>query len=79
MLLLTNLCSAILIYFFNLTANNNQSEFVLDYIMANSKASFRVGEFKEDKDYCYDFMINLKNTDKLPELIKQIENVFTHV
>ncbi|MFM2225758.1 MAG: hypothetical protein RJA07_1960 [Bacteroidota bacterium] len=58
---------------FNLTANNNQSELVLDYIMANSKSSFRVGEFKEDKDYCYDFMINLKSTDKLPELIKQIE------
>ncbi len=57
----------------NLTANNNQSELVLDYIMANSNAAFRVGEYKEGKEYCYDLMFNLKPNDKLPELIKQIE------
>ncbi|MEN9523650.1 MAG: hypothetical protein RL065_2027, partial [Bacteroidota bacterium] len=36
----------------NLSANNNQSEMVLDFIMAKSNASFRVGEYKEGKEYC---------------------------
>jgi hypothetical protein len=51
---------------FHLTVGFNPT---LEYIMANSKAAFRVGEFKEGKDFCYDFMINLKPGDKLPDLI----------
>ena len=54
----------------NLTVGENP---VLEYIMAGSRACFRVGEFHEKKNFCYDFMLNLKVGDKLPDLIKQVE------
>ena len=54
----------------NLTVGENP---VLEYIMAGSRACFRVGEFHETKNFCYDFMLNLKAGDKLPDLIKQVE------
>ena len=54
----------------NLTVGENP---VLEYIMAGSRACFRVGEFHEKKNFCYDFMLNLKAGDKLPDLIKQVE------
>jgi hypothetical protein len=54
----------------NLTVDQN---YTLEYIMAGCRACFRVGAFHDNKNFCYDFMLNLKPTDKLPELIKQIE------
>ncbi len=43
----------------------------LDYIMATSKARFRVGSFHIGREFCSDFMLNLKPGDKLEDLIKQ--------
>ena len=38
---------------------------------ALSNARFRVGCFADDKTHCYDLMINLKDTDTLPEFIQK--------
>lgn len=44
----------------------------LQYIVALSRARFKVGKFKE-KDSYYDFMIDIKNNN-IPEFIKQIKH-----
>lgn len=43
----------------------------LEYISTFSNARFRVGCFADDKTHCYDLMINLKDTDTLPEFIQK--------
>lgn len=42
----------------------------LEYIATFSNAKFRVGPFFENKLYCADFMINLKESDNLADFMK---------
>ncbi|MBK8489661.1 MAG: hypothetical protein IPL49_01845 [Saprospirales bacterium] len=44
----------------------------LEYIAALSKAHYRVGAFSKTT-HCYELMIDLPPTQRLPDLIKQIE------
>ncbi len=47
---------------------------VIEYIMATTKARFRVGFFQPNKEALYDLMITSKEGDKLQDLCNQIEH-----
>lgn len=44
----------------------------LEYLVASSKAKFRVGAFSQAKTNYYELMINVKQHNELPYLLKQI-------
>lgn len=46
----------------------------LEYIVATSKAKFRVGAFSKTKTNYYELMINMKNNQPLLYLLKQIQH-----
>jgi len=49
----------------------------LEYLVANSKARFRVGPYQANKEYCYDLMISSKATDTLAEFSRQVVRYLT--
>jgi hypothetical protein len=45
----------------------------LEYVSALSKAHLRVGQFRDDKEYCYDLMIDIPEEDNLGNFISQLD------
>lgn len=56
-----------------------QENLTLEAIAALSNAQFRVGKFHEDKTYCFDFMINVKNKSSSRELLEQVNHFLTQI
>jgi hypothetical protein len=49
----------------------------LEYLIANSKARFRVGPHQKNKEYCYDLMISPKATDTLADFSRDVVHYLT--
>lgn len=53
----------------------------LEYIVALSPSTYKVGRYQEDKTHCYDLMLNTDDQTDISDFIKQSEhylNLFSH-
>lgn len=46
----------------------------LEYISALSAAQFRIGRYKEDRTFCYDFMLDTGKEKNLPHMVQQFNH-----
>ena len=51
----------------------------LEYVSALSKAHLRVGQFRDDKEYCYDLMIDIPKDDNLNNFIGQLDSLLKKI
>lgn len=51
----------------------------LEYVSALSKAHLRVGQFRDDKEYCYDLMIDIPEGDSLNNFIGQLDSLLKKI
>ncbi len=65
---------------FDLLINFYQDECLpLEYIAALSHAKFKVGRYQPDKTYCYDLMLQLKDSDNIEEFIDQVDHYLKYI
>jgi len=53
----------------------------LEYIIALSPTTYKVGRYQENKTYCYDLMLNIDDQSNMDNFINQCEhylNLFSH-
>lgn len=53
---------------------DTESSLSVQYILANSKANFRVGKYEERNKIFFDFMIDLQNKNNLSYFIEQVNH-----
>ncbi len=51
----------------------------LEYISILSKAHLRVGQFRKNKEHCYDLMIDTANNDSLNNFIGQVDYMIKRI